>query len=93
MFTIAKVKETLNDMNLSNEKALEIRDLLYGLAEMALENWQLFKKTKASYTAPCIIITFCTNKIIMTKNFFHMCCKQYSLFGPIEALPLLFFDV
>jgi hypothetical protein len=39
MLTIERVKELLNDENISDEEVLEIRDNLYGLAEIAIESY------------------------------------------------------
>ena len=45
MLSIEKVREILNDENISNKEILEIRDNLYGLAEIAIENYIKEKKT------------------------------------------------
>lgn len=48
MLSIEKAKEILNDENISDEEILEIRDNLYGLAEIAIESYVKEKKdTKA----------------------------------------------
>lgn len=38
MLNIKKVREILNDENMSDSEILEIRDNLYDLAEIAIEN-------------------------------------------------------
>ena len=37
MMSIEKVREILNDENISDEEIVDIRDNLYGLAEIAIE--------------------------------------------------------
>lgn len=44
MLSIEKVREILNDENISNEEILEIRDNLYGLAEIAIESYMKERK-------------------------------------------------
>jgi hypothetical protein len=39
MLQIEKIREILNDENLSDEQILEIRDNLYELAEIAIESY------------------------------------------------------
>ena len=39
MLSIEKVREILNDENISDEEVLEIRDNLHGLAEIAIESY------------------------------------------------------
>jgi hypothetical protein len=39
MLSIEEVKKILNDENISDEEVLEIRDNLYGLAELAIDNY------------------------------------------------------
>lgn len=39
MMSIEKVREILNDENISDEEIIEIRDNLYGLAEIAIESY------------------------------------------------------
>lgn len=46
MLSIEKVKEILNDENISDKEALKIRDNLYGLAEIAIEDYIKEKKIK-----------------------------------------------
>lgn len=39
MLSVEKVKEILKNEKMSNEEALEIRNNLYGLAEVAIEKY------------------------------------------------------
>lgn len=39
MLSIEECREYLDDKNLSDEEVLEIRDNLYGLAEIAIESY------------------------------------------------------
>ena len=39
MLSIEKVREILNDESISDEEIVEIRDNLYGLAEIAIEDY------------------------------------------------------
>lgn len=48
MLSIKKVHEILNDNNISDEEVLEIRDDLYELAEIAIENYIKEKKNKVA---------------------------------------------
>jgi len=47
MLQIEKVREILNDENMSDEEILEILDNLYGLTEIAIESYIKEKKVKA----------------------------------------------
>lgn len=40
MLSIEKVKRVLNDPNITDEEALEIRDNMHSLAEIIFEQWQ-----------------------------------------------------
>ncbi len=48
MLSVERVKELLNDPNLSDKEVEEIRDHLYMLSELMFEQWQAERiKTKA----------------------------------------------
>jgi len=40
MLSISRVKDLLNNKQISDKEAQEIRDLLYDLADIAIENWR-----------------------------------------------------
>ena len=46
MLTIQQVKTILNDPNISDEKAMEIRDNFRSLVEVIFEQWQKEKEIK-----------------------------------------------
>jgi len=51
MLNIERIKELLNDQNLSDHKAQEIRDNFRALAEIIFEQWQVKKQQKSSSDA------------------------------------------
>ena len=51
MLSIKRIKEILNDQNLSEGEVQEIRDGFYMLAEIIYEKWQKETKTKDSKNA------------------------------------------
>lgn len=40
MLNLKEIKELIDDKSISDEKAKEIREACYGLADLALEVWQ-----------------------------------------------------
>lgn len=48
MISIEEVKKILNDKNIPDEETLEIRNDLYELAEIAIENYIREKKNKVA---------------------------------------------
>lgn len=44
MLTLEQMKKLINDPSLTDEQILEIRDQLYGLAEIIYEKWQQDRK-------------------------------------------------
>ncbi len=46
MLSIEEMKKSLNDKSLSDKEVEEIRDGLYGLAEVIFEKWMQEKKKK-----------------------------------------------
>ena len=46
MLTIQQVKTILNDPNISDEKAMEIRDNFRSLVEVIFEQWEKEKEIK-----------------------------------------------
>lgn len=48
MLSIERIKELLNDHNISDHKAKNIRDNFRSLAEIIFEQWQLKKQGKSN---------------------------------------------
>ena len=48
MLSIERIKELLNDHNISDHKAKNIRDNFRSLAEIIFEQWQFKKQKKSS---------------------------------------------
>ncbi len=46
MLSIEEMKKCLDDKSLSDKEVEEVRDGLYGLAEVIFEKWQQDKKNK-----------------------------------------------
>lgn len=44
MLSLEEVRKSLNDPSISDDKALEIRDQFYALAEIIFEKWQTDRK-------------------------------------------------
>lgn len=54
MLNLEQVKEILNDPDMSDDEAMEIRDHLYNLAELIFEKWQKDREEAAQGTSkPC----------------------------------------
>jgi signal-transduction protein with cAMP-binding, CBS, and nucleotidyltransferase domain len=51
MLSIERIKELLNDKNISDQKAKEIRDDFRSLVEIIFEQWQIKKQKKNSSDA------------------------------------------
>jgi hypothetical protein len=47
MLSIGRIKELLNDQNISDQKAKEIRDDFRSLAEIIFEQWQVKRQRRS----------------------------------------------
>jgi len=52
MLSIERVKELLNDTNISDAEATLIRDHLYGFAELAFFQWHIERRLKREQLQP-----------------------------------------